>query len=242
MQTRKETILPYALFFSLLLAGCSDKVECTITNRHVHRYHKNITNNISIDTYLDKEVEDTSGYYRTDDYIEMTKQDETVFKLIESKKLFLAQDYYDYLYYLMSTKNDYLKFYYEYYTEECYITTNDDGETETHWERKRHDGWTSNPNNSDNTGETRLYHHRYYAYRIVLKDGTYTLEKSPNVDDIREVLDEYPYVSEDNCFTTVHETFYYSRHDLPDLDANDFNVFQRPNLDDNSKTYVKKSD
>ena len=236
LNLQKKDLIPFVLAASLALTGCSEKVDCDISNRHFHRYHKDIAGDIGIDTYLDGEYSSLDGYERTEDYIELTKQDENVYRLLE--KLMVGEDNFDYLYYLMASKKDYFKFHYEFDTVESYTVEDDEGNKITKWRTVHHEGWHTNPYDSDNTGLVRLYHHRYYGYRIVLNsNGKFVLERSPAVDDIREVLDEYPYVPE-NCIKMVYEQYRFPVSELQYLDVNDFDVFQGPNLD--QKTYIKK--
>ena len=58
--------------------------------------------------------------------------------------------------------------------------------------------WTSDPEDEDLTGETRICHHMFYAYKIVrATDGHLYTKKSPLVDNLLEIRDEYPYITED---------------------------------------------
>ena len=56
-----------------------------------------------------------------------------------------------------------------------------------------HDGWTDNPDYAHNTGKVRLYHHRYFGYKVLREDNKFKLERSPAVDDVRTIISEYPY-------------------------------------------------
>lgn len=59
--------------------------------------------------------------------------------------------------------------------------------------------WTNNPNNEGLTGERRLVHYMYQAYKIEQKkNGKFKLVKAPLVDDIRLISDEYPFFREDS--------------------------------------------
>lgn len=214
---------------ALFLTGCGKKSDCDIPTRHVHRYEKEITEDITIDRYVDSEYLRNSGYNWTDDYLEITRDDEEYYKLLAKKELFVGEDNWDYLYYLMSNKHDYLMFYYEYWTTETYTTTDDKGKTEIHTRRVHHDGWHTNAGDSDNTGLTRLYHHRYYGYRIINEDNKLRLERSPAVDDIRDIIFDYPYFS-DEPTTEVYEQFKFNRRELTSLSVDDFDVFTGPDL------------
>ena len=231
-----QKIVPYLLISSMLLTGCGKKVDCNYPNRHVHLYTKYPGSRIAISTYFDSEDESLHGFARQEDHMDITKTDEEFYKIITRNGLFVGEDYFNYLYQLMASKHDYLKFYYEYETTEVYTETDSKGNTTMHTRTVTHSGWHDNPNDSDNTGKTRLYHHRYYGYRITCIDGKFQLERSPLVDDVRQILGEYPYVCE-NCVEEVYEQFKFSRSELRYLDPNEFDTFAQPDLG-NSTPYL----
>ena len=234
-------LLPYILASSISLSGCGAAPSCGITNnRHVHLYTKNITDDITISKYMDSEKEtDYNGYNWNQDYIEITKQDEAFYKLLKNHNLFNGLDNFDYLYYEMANNHDYLEYYYEYTTTETYTTTDSKGNVTIHTRTVTHSGWTKNQNYSNNTGKVRLCHHKYSAYKINYENGRPTLERSPYVDDIREVLQDYPYVKEDNSevFST---TYRYTRSESKELKVEYFyDVNSHPDLS-NTTPYLNK--
>jgi len=233
-----QRVAPFLLATSILLTGCGKKSECDLPNRHVHLYTKNITNNITINAYFDDEHLTRGGYNWTDNTMDITKVDEQIYNLMTNNGLFNGLDNWEYLYYEMANNHDYLEFYYEYETTETYTTTDDKGNVEVHTRTVHHDGWHTNANDSDNTGKTRLYHHRYYGYRIVEENGKFKLERSPLVDDIREIINDYPYFSEKG-YDEVYETFKFSRHELPYLNPEDFECFNHPDLTNTTPTLGK---
>ena len=224
-----QKLVPYMLISSMLLTGCGEKSTCNLPTRHVHRYTKEITSDITISKYQDDEHVNSHGYTWQEEYLEITKIDEDLYKLLDRYNAFNGLDNWDYLYYEMSHNHDYLKFYYEYDTVETYTTTDEEGHTETHTRTVHHDGWHTNPNDSDNTGKTRLYHHKYYGYRVIYNNGKFEIERSPYVDDIREILNDYPYVCENGTYE-VYEQFKFSRSELPYLSPDDFTCFNHPDL------------
>lgn len=239
----KKRVISSAILLAILLNGCGKKAECDIPTQHVHRYVKEITDDIDIERYMEEEYLDIYGYKRCDDYIEITETDEKFYNLLERNSLFVGKDNWDYLYYKMSNLHDYLKFYYEYDVVETRTVTDSEGNSHVETYTVHYDGWTDNPNNSDNTGKTRLYHHKYFGYRVVKNNNKFTLEKSPLVDDIREIIDEYPYLCE-RCEATVYKEFRFNRHKLNQLKPEDFDVFSQPNLESNelhpgNKTLIK---
>lgn len=230
-----QRVVPFLLISSMLLTGCGKKSDCNLPTRHVHVYYKNITGTVTIYTYYDDEHLERNGYTWQPEMLEITKTDEDMYKLLNSKNLFDGYNNFNYLYYEMANNHDYLKFYYEYETTETYTTTDSKGNVEVHTRTVHHDGWHTNPNDSDNTGKTRVYHHKYYGYRVLYQDGKFVLDRSPLVDDVREILEEYPYVCEKG-YEEVYETFKFSRSELPYLSPDDFTCFDHPNLDNTSPT------
>lgn len=230
----KIKVLSYILASTLLLSGCGKKSECNIPTRHVHKYVKVINDDISIEKYLDDEhleiLDYGNNYHWTEDYIEINKQDELLYKKING--LFDGVTNWDYLFYRMANSHDYLEFYYEYDTEEVRTRTTSDGETETYTETVHHSGWHKKANDSNNTGRTRLCHHRFYGYVVVLQNGKYQLVKSPLVDDIRNIIDNYPYYSE-HCSEIVSKEFRFNKYKLKYLSPEDFDTFEGPDLTTN---------
>lgn len=224
-----QKVLPYVVALSILLSGCGEKSECDIPTRHVHKYIKEITDDISIERFLDDEHLNVFGYKWNNEYIEINKDDEKVYDLLRSYGLFEGKNSWEYLYNEMATHHDYLEFYYEYTTTETYTETDSEGNVTTHTRTVHHDGWHRNPYDSDNTGRTRLYHHRYYGYKIVYENGKFRAIKSPAVDDVRDVINEYPYFSED-CVTLKYEEFRFRKSELQYLSPEDFDVFEGPDL------------
>ena len=226
----KTQVMSGLLASSILLSGCGKKSDCEIPSRHVHRYTKPITQEIVLEEYIDSEKLEYHGFNWNNDYIEINKHDEELYKLLNKELLFNGSNNWDYLYNRMANNHDYLMFYYEYYTVETYTTTDSKGNIEIHTRNVRHDGWHSNPHDSDNTGDVRLYHHQYYGYRVLNVDGKYILERSPFVDDIRDVIDEYPYFGE-RCVHEIYQHYKYPVRELGYLRPEDFDVFNHPNLD-----------
>lgn len=228
---RLTRILPFTLAGVMLLNACSEKSDCVIPTRHVHKYTKQVTDDIGIETYLDNENLQAHGYNWNENYIEINKVDEAIYKLLNSKLLFEGSTNWDYLFNYMASFHDYLKYYYYYETKRLVEEKDSEGNViSSHYVTDKHDGWTTNPYDANNTGKVRLYHHRFFGYRIVCENGKFRLDISNNVDDIRDVIREYPYFGED-CVASVYETFYFSKYDLYSLTPEDFDVFVGPNLD-----------
>lgn len=222
-------LMPIALLASILFSGCGEKSECDIPTRHVHLYTKEISDEIIIQKYMEDETLNNWGYKWHENYIEVNSIDANVYHLLEGKGLFLGEDNWEYLYDKMANTYDYLSFYYEYETVIEHEVTDSDGNKRIEKEKIKHTGWTQDPNYMHNTGETRLYHHRFFGYQIICENGRFRLVKSPLVDDIREAIFTYPYFSE-NCTQEVFTTHYFSPYELPRLSVEQFTDFKGPDL------------
>ncbi len=223
-------IFPYLLGTGLFFGGILSvphPEQCDISSTyHVHLYTRNI-GNVKIQKWLANE-NDTFSYVKHNDFLPVTTFDLNAFYELDSYGLFEGKDNIDYIHYQIETNRDYMRFYY-YYEETDYVE-NEDGETEevTHI----YEGWTNNPRHEGVTGKVKIYHTKYYAYKLVQNGDQLELEKSPSVDDIRTILNEYPYVSEDTNHE-VTETFYFIPFELPYLNLDEITPFYTPTVEDN---------
>jgi len=223
----KKKILPL-LLIPFFLTGCSPKSECKKEKSHVHKY---IMNSVygKVTNYIDSESLSYGNFIWTEDFVDITKDDEAFYRA--KNDLFEGKTNWNYLYNFMANQHDYLEFYYHYTTEESY--TDDDGDT--HYETRHHRGWTTDPWHRGVTGELNLCHHRFYGYKIVYKNGKYVQEQSRLVDDVRDIMNEYPYFSKD-CAKVVTKGYYLPTVRLDTLKPSDFNYFTGPDLTNKSPT------
>ena len=238
MNIKKITkkVLPL-LTIPFILTGCGQKSECELPSRHVHMYTKN-TNKGKITKYLDSENVIYGNYNWNKDYIEITKDDENFYRT--KGDLFEGADNWTYLYNTMLANNyDYLEFYYHYTTTSTYTTTDSKGHTTTHTQTHHHSGWSEDPTHRGVNGDVRVNHHRFYGYRIIYRNGEYVKEQSPIVDDIRDIIYDYPYFSED-CVKIVYKEYDCSRYDLAKLKVEDFNAFKKLDLSNKELTTNSK--
>ena len=216
------------LTIPFILTGCSDREKCDIDGLHVHKYvgtsnRGTVTNYYnSEDKYIGYHYEDGSykafHYERTDEYIPITKEDESFYKTMYEQALFNGKDNWDYLFNIMKAKKDYLEYEYEY--------SNEDG-TFYDWHRDKNHYW--------NTGKVRVNHYRFCGHRLTYKNGKWVNERSPFVDDIRDIIDEYPYFELD-CYKVVHKDYKFKKKELANLKVSDVSEFKKPDLD-NSELY-----
>lgn len=221
-----KKILPL-LVVPFILTGCGEQSKCELPSRHVHKYTMNSSKG-SIVNYIDSENINYGKYNWNKDYIEITKDDEKFYRT--KGELFEGADNWTYLYNTMAANNfDYLEFYYHYTTTSTYTSTDSKGHTTTHTQTHHHSGWSEDPTHRGVNGDVRVNHHRFYGYKIIYKNGEYVKEKSPIVDDIRDIIDEYPYFSED-CVEIVYKEYDCSRYNLAKLRVEDFNAFKKLDL------------
>lgn len=243
-ESTKSKILAALLSGSMFLTGCGKETNCEQPTRHVHKYTKEVSEDIVLERYIESEKLHISGYDWNENYITINTPDAEIFKTLDKKDLFDGRyndgqnPNYCYLYNKMANDEDYLEFYYEYDTLEPHISFDSEGDMEITMETVHHSGWHTDPYDSDNTGYTKLVHHRYYGWRVINKNGKSVLERSEAVDDFRTLLDEYPYFNQD--FTVeVNEYFHLNKRDLPGLSPYDFDVFDHPVLDEGPHLTLK---
>lgn len=228
--TIPHIILPYILGAGFIVGGIFSiphQKQCNLSSTyHVHLYTKDIEN-VSIKKWLHKE-DNTFSYIKHSDLLPATTFDIEVYDKLEEHDLFDGRNNIDFINYQISRYRDYMEFYY--YYEDIYYITNEDGELEE--VRTVYEGWTSNPWERGVTGKVRVIHKRYYAYNIIYNNGELELEKSEIVDDIRTVINDYPYISE-STNKNVQEIFMFRSYELPYLNLEDFDPFYTPTVEDN---------
>lgn len=211
-------------------AGCDKKADCYKPERHIHKYVENVAPGITIEAWFESENINLGNFKRTEESMNITYKGGLFFnELIDYSFIyyFLAETNWKYLYYLMSSKHDYLEFFWE----NDYVTYTEDDDGNKIPEHHHDEGWSKNPKHSYNNGLVRVVHHRFYAHEIIFRNGEYIKIRSPYVDDIREVLDNYHYVDKD-CYTKVLSNNYKRKvNELPKLTVNDFPRFNGPKLE-----------
>ncbi len=225
------------LLIPFILSGCakSNKKDCDIPTDHVHKYTLN-TDKGSLTTYInsDELKYGIDNWTINDDYITITSEDKEFYDAKDA--LFNGKDNWEYLYNFMASKHDYLEYYYEYETSEMYY----DLIQEIYRSKKvTKKGWSVSPHCVGATGYVRLCHYRFYGYKIVYQDGEYKEVISPMVDDIREIIDEYPYFRVYPA-TIRHSHREYDKEDLDNVKISDFDgIFIGPDLE-NHELYSKE--
>ena len=218
------------LTIPFFVAGCAKKSECDIKDNHVHKYIAN-TEKGRIVTYLNSEELDHIKYDNnypfspcihynwTNDTIEVTQDDLEFYKL--KGELFVGTDNLDYLNNLKNENKDYIEYHYD-YSKRRVVTTSTGKITQTYPIMQRHEGYTDDHNHEGLDGKVKLYHYQYYGYKIEKQDGKYVKIKSPLVDDINEIIDEYPYFSL-LCFEIEPKEYEFDKDVVSSIRIEDIN-------------------
>lgn len=215
------------------LTACGKKAECNITGNHAHLF-KNEKGYIR---YIDKEYLTYEGYTRYEDYQNIDGQEE-LYKFLDKKDLMRIDDNLDLLLAIQDTNKNYTEYRYKYtYMQPIPHTMRVGKVTTTYFTYIPHTrySWTSDPNHSRLTGETRLCHHVYVAYKIEKDEkGKYVLIPSPQVDDITTVMEEYPYISNKYCKIVTMDGL---EADYEDGKQEDMSLEDRNRADEYDATY-----
>lgn len=175
------------------LTACGKKAECNVEGSHAHLYK----NDKGYIRYIDKEYLTYEDYSRNEEYIDIEGQ-EDLYKFLRKKDLMRIDDNLDLILATQESQEDYIEYRYKYTHMQPIPHFRKIGKTSsvyyTYIPQTRY-SWTSDPNHSRLTGETRVCHHVYVAYKIEKNEkGKYVLIPSPDVEDLSTVMDEYPYV------------------------------------------------
>ncbi len=177
------------------LTGCGKKADCNVGGKHAHLY----TNEEGYVRYIEDEHLRYEGYDRNEEYISIEGQ-EKLYNFLDKKNLMRIDDNLEVIQSIQDGHCDYTEYRYRYTYLQPIPHTRKVGKTTTTYftyiPMTRY-SWTSNPDHSRLTGETRLCRYVYVAYKVEVDErGKYVLIPSPQVDDLTTVMDEYPYVKE----------------------------------------------
>lgn len=181
------------------LAGCSKKSDCSIDTYHAHKY----VDDEGYVRYIDKEYISYEGYDWTDEYVELSENEKDLYKFFDKKNLLKIDDNLDVILSQQEKNCDYIEYRYSYTYMMPIPHVMRSGKTSITYFTyipTTHHSWTTDPNHSRLTGEQRVCHHVYTAYKVEKdENGDYVLIPSSEVDDITIVMDEYPYIKKDYC-------------------------------------------
>lgn len=181
------------------MTGCGKIVECDVESNHAHLY----TNDDGYVKYLKEEHERVQGFDRTDTYIELTKEEENLYDFLQKRGLLSISNNLEALVEEQLVNQDYQEYRYSYpYMIPIPHVVSNGKTTTTYFTYIPGTGytWTKDPNHGNLTGEERTVHFVYQAYKVTMDEkGNYQLEASGYVDDLREIMDEYPYMKLDHA-------------------------------------------
>lgn len=217
-----------------LFSGCAKPIECDIQENHAHSY----VSSDSFDRYVVSEKEYIGVFdkwFRTDDYVIVDKETESLLEFINKEGLFQISDNQQKIDNITSLQNDYTEYRYN-YTETTYIIIGDRRQpviTEKH-------SWTPNPSRTGLTGEERLVHHMYYGYKIITNEkGNFEIIKSDLVDNLHDLPEEYNYIKKD-FFVKVdayNKGIIFNYEDGPQHESDRIELEQyQTELNDNTKS------
>ena len=193
----KKTVAGLLIAALLALPGCSKKSDCEINGYHLHRYEK-----AGIVRYLDEEELHYKGYDWTNNVVYIESKDQKLYDFEEKKGLIRIEDNVEYLQDLQESNTDYMEYRYAYTYLQPFPISHSTGKftyTTFMYIPVTHYSWTTDPNHSRLTGQTRICHHVYTGYKVVEENGKYKVVESPQVDDIFSISEEYPYFKEKVC-------------------------------------------
>ena len=171
--------------------------DCNDRSYHLHKYVKD-----GLVRYFPKEKLNYRGYKWTDEYVYVSRDEEELVNFEQRKELIKINDNIEYLNAERESKKDFVEYQYEYTETWTTMQPVQIGKTTSYYpvihEETEYD-WTSNPKHSGLTGLARTGHHVYVAYKVERnKRGKLTLVESPEVENLIDIKDEYPYITEDH--------------------------------------------
>ena len=193
LENLKGFALALVIATPLVLTGCGKQADCNVSGNHAHMYKSNL----GYVRYIEDEHLNYEGYERYDNYISIDGY-EDLYKFLKKKDLMRIDDNLDLILDTQENNVDYTEYRYKYtFMQPIPHIVKSGKVTITYFTYIPHIrySWTSNANHSRLTGETRVCHHTYKAYKVGKNDkGKYVLIESPLVDDLTIVMNEYPYI------------------------------------------------
>ena len=177
-------------------AGCGKKADCDIKDYHAHKY----VNNDGYCRYIDSEYLTYDGYERQDDYEYLNPIEKDYNKFLKSKRILRIEENIDAIQRAQEKNKDFLEYRYAYTYLMPVPIVHSTGKTSfiTYmYVPTTHYRWTSDPNHSRLTGETRVCHYVYASYKIEKNEkGKFVLIQGPENQDIISTRKDYPFIQE----------------------------------------------
>lgn len=184
VKRRGTALLLAGTLTAICLSGCSDS-NCEIPNRHIHMF----VNDEGYIRYIESEKDSVDNYLKSYNTREITGEEGSLYKFLNKKGLFRIDENIDLILSQQESNKEFTA--YEYSKSELTVVGKIISSTTNYY-------WTNDPDHESLTGKEEDVHYIYQAYKVE-KDhnGKYQLVPSPLVEDITEVMDEYPYVREE---------------------------------------------
>ncbi len=167
--------------FVTSLGGCSSDNKCFVNDKHAHMY----VSDDGLIRYVMSEKNNVDGYNKSYNYRVISQDESSLYEFIGKKELLRIDENMD----IISAQQDLNKPFtiYEY----TYRSFSRVGSSVCY-------AWTNDPEQDDLTGEEKEVHFIYQAFSIDKdENGNYVLIPSPLVEDITEVMTDFPYIMAD---------------------------------------------
>lgn len=185
-QVSKKIIVASMLLVHMAsLSACASEIPCEIEGDHAHYY----VNSEYMGRYIVSELENIWSLKRTEEHKMVTNEEKELLDYLNKTGLYSISDNQEIIANMMIDHNDFMEYRYKY----IHLMPAGGRMISTIAY-----SWTSNPDGVELTGEERICHYVYYAYKVTKdENGDYRLEKSKPVDDLTQLPQEYKYVSQD---------------------------------------------
>ena len=168
------------------LTGCSKRAECEVDGDHAHLY----TSEEGYRAWYNEEYLEYGGYNRNDEYISLDDEEVKLNKFLAKKDLIRLDENLDTILSKTEDNQDYVEYRYSYKKR----VLRPIGKSLMYMTVTRY-SWTSDPNHSGLTGETRNCHYVYQGCNVYKDEhGDYVVIPSEEVDDVKDLIGKYEYV------------------------------------------------
>lgn len=176
-------------------SACAKKVDCNIDETHSHTY----VNEEGYVWEVKSEREFIGNFYRTDDYKNVTKEDDDRLRMIYFYDLIRIDDNLDKLLELELSLYDYKQYEYSYTERQLFMV----GKTAASRLVTYYD-YTNDKDAENLTGNERTVTHKFIGYKLVSDEkGRLDMVKSEPMDTIEALLEEgYEYVKCDRLYAS----------------------------------------
>jgi len=188
-----------AMLMMVSLSSCGSSEEnCEIKEEHAHMYvtESGLKKPFICEEYrigYDFKGFSFSGAYKTEEYITLSLDNKDEITNMPSR-LFRISDNLEYIINLESQFQDYYEYKYTYSYSQM-VSTSRYGKV---YAPRHIEDWGDDPAQLGATGESRLCHHVYRGYKIIIDDkGEIEVIESPWVDSYKDLDPEYMYITND---------------------------------------------